>query len=195
MGRRDAGQLFADHHADDLGDGRVVAFLDAVIAAAAAAFFQGRGQVGRDTRHAAGADRLDPGLLDRLVDVAGDLAARHMPGMGFRIVVAQAQGHRIGLAPQVRDFVVAQFARGQGQMRRLALDAGRLAGEADGQLAPARHRPHRGAGDPLEFLDRIGSVAHAKIIPRSPSPRFLGTDHEMVTLTPDSGSSVPKQRW
>ena len=77
FGRRGAQQLLAGDQADHVGDRRVVLGLDAGMAALVGALAPQRREIVGDAGHAAGAERLDADLLDRLEDRARRLAARH----------------------------------------------------------------------------------------------------------------------
>ena len=74
---------------------------------------QGREVVG-DAGHAPGAQRLDADLFDRLEDRPRGLAARHAAQMRLAVVVAQLQGHRIGLAAHAAHILDRQVARRHG---------------------------------------------------------------------------------
>ena len=123
--RRGAQKLLAGDQADHVGDRRVVLGLDAGMAALVGALApQGREIVG-DAGHAAGAQRLDADLLDRLEDRARGLAARHAAQMRLAVVVAQLQRHRIGLAAHAAHILDRQVAGRHGDARLAARAASR----------------------------------------------------------------------
>ena len=112
-------QLLAGNQADHVGDRRVVLGLDAGVAALVGALApQRRGVVG-DAGHALGA-RLDADLLDRLEDRPRSLAARHAAQVGLAVVVAQLQGHQIGLAAHAAHILDRRVARRHGDARLAA---------------------------------------------------------------------------
>ena len=100
--RRLAGQPLAHHHGDGLLDRRVGAVGDLVELAAMEAVVDHRGEIVLHAEHAARADRLDAGLLDRVEHRARLLAAGHQPAMHRRIVAGELERHRIGVAAHDR---------------------------------------------------------------------------------------------
>src|SRR5690606_19235291 len=71
LGRRIAGQPFADDEAEKLGGNEFAAFGNVVEAAGAAALRQIGGEVPAHARHRERAQRLDAALFRRVVDGAG----------------------------------------------------------------------------------------------------------------------------
>ena len=123
----------------------------------------GAGEIGGDPGHAAGAERLDPDLLERLEDRAGDLAVRVETLVQLDVVVAQAERRAIGLAAHPGHVLRRPWPPRRGKRRRLAagfrprlaLAPGLAGAEGDAERRPVRHRP-AGRGDrPLKDLDPL----------------------------------------
>ena len=139
--RQFAGQPFADDHGKRVLDRRVGAVGDLIVLAAMEAVVEHRGEVLRDPAHAAGADRLDAGLLDRLEHRARLLAAGHELAMHRRIVTGEPQRDRIGVAAHDRGLALVETARRLRQPRLAARQARALGGERDLDVALAARSP------------------------------------------------------
>ena len=90
-----AGQPFADQQADGFGDRHFLGRGNMLVATHPAALFKCRFQIVGDARHAAAAERFDPGLLDNVENLPGDPAAWHRLHVGDVIVIAQSERERI----------------------------------------------------------------------------------------------------
>src|SRR3546814_7610967 len=99
---------------------------DAVQALATLALLHGRREILADARHAPRTQRLDPRLLQGLVEHRGHIAARHAARMELGVMIADLQRDRIGLAAQLGDFLRRQIAAREGNAGAIAGDAGRL---------------------------------------------------------------------
>ena len=110
------------------------------------------GEVGPDAGHAAGADGLAAGLLDRLPGGAGVGALGHVGAVDARVVDGEAQRHGVGLAAQDRGLGAGELAGRLGQAGGVAGDHGAVGAEGDLEIADARDRPH-GRGQCL--LERL----------------------------------------
>ena len=132
--RRLAGQPLAHHHGDGLLDRRVGAIGDLVELAAMETVVDHRGEVALHAEHAARADRLDAGLLDRIEHRARLLAAGHEPPMHRGIVAGELQRHRVGIAAHDGGLLAGQLARRLGQPHLAADQAGPLGGKGHLEL-------------------------------------------------------------
>jgi hypothetical protein len=148
----------------------------------------GAGEVAGDPGHPAGAERLDPDLLERVEHRAGELALGVEPPVQLRVVMTQAQRGAVGLAPNPGHVLARHGAprHWQGDARRLggrrALALGLAGAKGDVERRPMRHRP-AGRGDrALEDLEPL------------PAGRHAGPAQVSVTLAVLSGSSTPKHR-
>ena len=187
--RRLAGQPFAHHQRDRFLDRRIGAVGDLVELAAMEAVVEHGGEILGDARHAACADRLDAGLLDRLEHGARLLAARHQLAMHHRIVTGELERDRVGMAAHDRGVRAGELARRLGQARLAADEAGALGREGDFELGLARDRA-QASGD--RALERLGR-GFLRGISRLDVRRHPGAQLS-ATFTDDSGSSTPKQR-
>ena len=151
--RRHAGEPLAHQHGERLLDRRVGAVGDLVELAAMEAVVDHGGEIFRDARHAARADRLDARLLDRLEHRARLLAARHQLAMHRRIVAGELERDRIGMAAHDRGLGPGELARRLRQPRLAADHAGPLGRERHLELGLARDRA-QAAGD--RALERLG---------------------------------------
>ena len=121
--RRFAGQPLAHDHGKRVLDRRVGAIGDLVVLAAMEAVVEHGGEIPRDSAHAARADRLDAGLLDRFEHRARLLAAGHELAMHRRIVTGEPQRDRIGVAAHDRGLALVEPARRLRQPRLAAGEA------------------------------------------------------------------------
>ncbi len=135
--RRLAGQPLAHHHGKRFLDRRVGAIGDFVELAAVKAVVEHGGEILRHPAHAAGADRLDAGLLDRLEHRARLLAAGRKLAMHRRVVTGEPQRDRIGMAAHDRGFALVEPARRLRQARLAADQTRTLGGETDFEVALA----------------------------------------------------------
>ena len=142
-----------------------------------------------DARHAACADRLDAGLLDRVEDGARLLPARHELAMNHRVVTGELERDGVGMAAHDRGVRAGELSRRLRQARLAADNAGALGRERDFELGFARDRAQT-SGD--RALERLGWRFFEG---------FLGLMFDDIpaaqlsaTFTDDSGSSTPKQR-
>ena len=154
-GRRHfAGQPLAHHHGQRILDRRIGAVGDLVELAAVEAVVEHGGEISCDAAHAARADRLDAGLLDRLEHGARLLAAGRELAMHGRIVTGEPQRHRIGVAAHDRGLALGEPARRLRQPRLAAGQARPLGGERHFEIALAGDRAQADADRALERLGR-----------------------------------------
>ncbi len=151
--RRHAGEPLAHQHRERLLDRRIGAVGDLVELAAMEAVVDHGGEVLGDARHAARADRLDAGLLDRVEHRARLLAAGHELAMHIGVVTGELERDRVGMPAHDRGFAGAELARRLRQSRLAADDARALRRERDFQLRLARDGA-QAAGD--RALERLG---------------------------------------
>jgi hypothetical protein len=177
-----AGHGLAHQQAHHLGEIVLLPRVDAGIALLPAMFLERGGEVLGDAGHALRADRLDPRGLDRIEDLAGERSPRALLAVGLDVVVLQLERDRIGLAAGAGDFVGRHVARGRGQPRLAAQEAGlpaagRTGGEAHLDVIALADRADRRAGDAAKLIDRIFRSSHRAISasvapwPRCPSGR------------------------
>ena len=84
-----AGELLAHDHGERFGDRHLFRRRAVVVALAPAALLKRGIEVCRHPGQSAGAQRLDPCLLDRVVDCARGLAARLLAHVGALVVIAE----------------------------------------------------------------------------------------------------------
>ena len=157
------------HHADSLGDRRVLDVGDPRVAARLAAPGKRGIEIGRDARHVPGSDGLDPHLFERLEYRPRGFPGGRAPGMQIGIVVAQLERHGIGFAAQLRYLALGQIARGDGEAG-LVLDQPRFRAEIDRYVLTPGNGAHRRAGDAAERLDRSIGRRGTHLPDRVPSP-------------------------
>ena len=155
-----------------------------LVALAAIALFEHRGEVGGDADHPPRAEGFDPRLLDAFENRARGFAGGRALHVNGRVVVAQLQGERVGGAAHRCGLGLAQFARRQGQPQPRPGRARRLGAEAHRDVVPVGDRPHGRGGRALEGIGRGFGFGHRD-----------APCHAEWTRTPVSLSSVPKQRW
>ena len=139
--RRHPGQALAHQHGQRIRQRRIGPVGDLVELAAMEMIVEHRVQVFRNARHATRADRLDPGLLDRLEHAARLRIARHQFAMHLWIVTGKFQRDRIGVAAHDRGVTLRHFARRLRQPRLARRKARTLGGEGHFQLRRLRNRP------------------------------------------------------
>ena len=122
-GRRLAGHPLAGQQGDDVGHRRVGQGFELVQRLLGPGVLVDGAQVRLDPAQRIGADGLDPGLLQRVVDRSAERRGRPAPGVGGGVVVGQAQGHLVGQAPDARGVSRRQVAR---RMRQHGAVAGEL---------------------------------------------------------------------
>ena len=165
-------------------DRRIGAVGDLVVFAAMKAVVEHGGEVLRHAAHAARADRLDAGLLDRLEHRARLLAAGHEFAMHGRVVAGEPQRDRIGVAAHDGRLALIEPARRLRQPRLAAGQPGALGGEGDLEIALAGDRAQADADRALERLGRrvLGGAfgldvgGHSALLrspPRAGSRRFV----------------------
>ena len=148
-----AGQALAHHQRQRLLDGRVGALGDLVELAAAVALVEHGAEILRDASHAAGADRLDARLLDRLEHRPRLLPDRLQAAVHGGIVAGELERDGIGVAAHDRGLALAELARRLRQPHLVARDQARaFGGEGDLQLAVARDGAQAAAERALERL-------------------------------------------
>ena len=152
--RRHAGEPLAHQHGERLLDRRVGAVGDLVELAAMEAVVDHGGEVLGDAGHAARADRLDAGLLDRLEHRARGLAARHELPMHARIVTGELERDRVGVPAHDRGLAGGELARRLRQPDLAADHAGALGREGDFEVGLARDRAQAAGHRALERLGR-----------------------------------------
>ncbi len=184
--RRHAGQPFAHQHRQRIGQRRIGAVGDLVELAAMEVIVEHRGEVFRNPRHAARADRLDAGLLDRLEHAARLRIAGHQLAVQLRIVTGELERDGIGVAAHDGGIALGHLARGLGQPRLAGRKARPLGREADLELGRLRDRLEAGRHRALERLGRsflgvaefgVGGGAHVASHPssrRRPGPITTG---------------------
>jgi len=160
--RRLAGELLAGQQANRLGESDVAALAHPLVALAAVTLDQRRGQVAGDADHAAGAERLDAGLLDRVVDGAGHLAGRHAALVDRLVMVLDAQRQRVGGAADLRRVLEREVAAGRRQLDPRPRRGRRLGAVGHRHLAALGDGAHRRRGRPLEDLRRRLALFHAR---------------------------------
>ena len=119
------------------------------------------GEVGGDARHALGADRLHPCLLDGIETRTTRGRLRGQSAMHLGIVAGETQRHGIGVAAHDRGILRIEPSRRLGQpcfrAFRGADQAGALWRVGHLELGVARHRTHATSDRPLErLLGRLG---------------------------------------
>ncbi len=149
-----AGQPLAHHERDRLLDRRIGAVGDLVEFSAMETVVEHGREILRHAGHAARADRLDAGLLDRLEHRARLLPARHQLAMHDRIVTGELERDRIGMAAHDRGVGSGELARRLGQACLAADDAGPFGGEGDFELGLAGDSAQAARDRPLERLGR-----------------------------------------
>ncbi len=149
-----------------------------------------RAQIGGDAGHVAGADHLDAGLLERVVDVLGLARAGAAGGVDGVVMVAEAERDAVGGAAQPRHLGGRQGAGRQRQAGALADQAGGAGLERDlhlGLLAIARSTP---AVARLNSSDRVLSLPAASAhraaaqmrLPRADAGRDVLVEAALVVL-------------
>ena len=134
-----ASQSLSHHQSDRFLDGRIRPVGDLVEFAAVEPVIEHGRQIPGNARHAAGANRLDTSLLDRLEEGARLLAARHKPPMHQRIMAGELERDRIGVAAHDRGIRSAELSRRFGQAYLSGHNTRAFGGEC--------HREVRLAGD------------------------------------------------
>ena len=129
-----AGQSLSHHQRDRFLDGRIRPVGDLVDFAAVEAVIEHGRKILGNARHAAGANRLDTGLLDRLEHGPRLLAARHKLSMHQRIVAGELERDRIGVAAHDRGIRSAELSRRLGQARLSGHDPRAFSGECHAEV-------------------------------------------------------------
>ena len=111
-------------------------------------------EVLRHAAHAARADRLDPGLLDRLEHRARLRSAGNELAVHRRIVTSEPQRDGIGMAAHDGGLALVEPARRLRQPHLAAGQAGPLGGKRDFEIAIAGDRAQADADGALERLGR-----------------------------------------
>jgi hypothetical protein len=148
LGRRLAGEPLADLEAERGPERNLRAIAGPGYRVRAHPHLDRRRKVGPDPGHRPGAQRLDPGLLDRVEHRPGDLVRRSAAGVHSRIVVPKLERGGVGIAPGLRDLLRGEGAAGHRHLDALARGGGRIGRKAELQLRLAGDRP-RGAGQNL----------------------------------------------
>ena len=114
-----------------------------------------RVDIRQGTRHFARPERLDPGRLHRLEDLARHRATGGVFRMRGRVVMPQPHRQRIGGAARLHDLVTGHAPADLRQPHRVARHARGIGGEGHVQLGLVRERARRlGQG----LLEGIGGV-------------------------------------
>ena len=129
--RRLAGKPFADDHGDGILERRIGPVGDLVVFAAMKTVIEHGGKVLRHAAHAARADCLDAGLLDRLKHRARLLAAGHEFAMHGRVMTGKPQRDRVGVTAHDGRLSLIEPARRLRQPRFAAGQPGALGREGD----------------------------------------------------------------
>ena len=111
-GRRHAGQALAHQHRQRIRQRRIGTIGDFVELAAMEMVVEHRAEVFRNARHAARADRLDAGLLDRLEHAARLRIAGHQLAMQLCIVAGDLERDGVGVATHDRSVTLGHLSRG-----------------------------------------------------------------------------------
>ena len=149
-----AGQPLAHDHRNRFLERSIGAIGDLVELAPVETVVEHGRKVLRHAGHAAGADRFDAGLLDRLEHGTRLLPARHQLAMHHRIVAGELERNGIGMTAHDRGVPSRELARRLGQPRLAADDAGALGGERDLELRLPRDGSHATGHRSLERLGR-----------------------------------------
>jgi hypothetical protein len=118
------------------------------------AVLQHGGEVARDARHAAGADRLDAGLLDGVEDGARVAALGLELAVEGGVVAGEAERDGVRMPARDRGLARVEPARGLGEPRLAAREAGPLGRELHVHLGVARDGAQAGRDRLLEGLGR-----------------------------------------
>jgi hypothetical protein len=124
-------------------------------------------EIGRDPHHAPGAQRLNPGLLNRLKDRARQGRTRRTPAVHRIVMIAQAQSQAVGGAAQLGGLLGRKVARRVWQAHPRAAHTCRLRPEADSHVVALGNRAQRRCRRPLEDLGRRILLGHQRITSRS----------------------------
>ena len=152
--RRLAGQTLAHQHRDRILDRRIGAVGDLVELAAVEAVVEHGREILRHAVHAAGADRLDPRLLDGVEHRARLLSARSQAAMHGRIMAGELERDRIGMAAHDRGILPAELARRLRQPHLLAGEPRPLGGKRDLEVRLPGDRAQATRDRALERLGR-----------------------------------------
>ncbi len=152
--RRLAGEPLAHQHRQRVLDRRIGAVGDLVEFAAVETVVEHGGEIFGDAAHAARADRLDAGLLDRFEHRARLLAAGHELAVHGRIVTGEPERNRIGVAAHDRRLALVEPPRRLRQPRLAAGEPRPLGGERNFEIALAGDRAQANADRALERLGR-----------------------------------------
>jgi len=107
-----------------------------------------------NARHAARADRLDAGLLDRLEHAARLRIAGHQLAMQLGVVTGDLERDGVGMAAHDRGVTLGHLARGLGQPRLAGRKPRALGCEAHVELGRLGDRLEAGGDRALERLGR-----------------------------------------
>jgi hypothetical protein len=164
--RHAAGHGLPGEHPKRLRQGGLLAARRLAVAALAAALLERPVEVFRHPGHAAHADCLVAGLLDRVEDLSGERIDRLAAAVQGAVVVAQAQRRRVGAAAHLDHLPRVQIARrrldpklGSGQ----ALGVGR---EGNGDVLALADRAHGSASGPAEALEIGFALTHGRLTVR-----------------------------
>ena len=192
-GRRlQAGEHLAGDQAHGVGQGNLLAGDGAVQPVGAGPHLQHFGDIGGGAGHQPGAQGLDPGLLDHLVDLAGVGTLRHPPLVQAVIVIAKAQRDGIGGAAQPVQIRLDHRARRGRQPHLHAPDAAIAGGEAHVQVGAAGHGLQGGGGGAPDHLS--GAFAPVAVLAGAVALQRRSSIQANMRAGP-SGRSAPKQRW
>jgi hypothetical protein len=138
--RRLAGQSLSYHQRDSFLDRRIRPVGDLVEFAAMKSIVEHGREVLGNAGHAAGADRLDAGLLDCLEYGARLLPARHELAMHHGVVAGELECDRVGVSADDCRIRAAELAWRLGQPRLAGHDAWTLRGKSNFELGLAGDR-------------------------------------------------------
>ena len=125
-------------------------------------------QVGAHACHVPGAQALDPHILQAVEDEARDLALGREAAVHPLVMVADAQGGPVRLAPEPAQLARDQIRPGHAEAHRIRPDLRPLApilaaAEGHVQGRPFGDRPDRGAQRPLQLVQVLpGRVRHVR---------------------------------
>ena len=223
--RKLAEHRLAREQPEHLGKRRLLGIAEAVEVQRCDPRFECGVEIDGDPGHRLRAEHLAPGLFQRIEHLAGLCAARHLPSVERRVMVAQLQRYGVGLAAGAHDLLIRQRRIRTLDPHRVPVCAGVLGHELDVDLLGAADRPRHCRGGPAKLVEALVRPARAVLqecchrlcrVPRAArlearkevtcrsegalrgSQQMCGSFTSLqvrVTWTPVSGSSVPKQRW
>ena len=239
----------AREQSEHLGQRRLLGVREAIEVQRRDARLEGGIEIDGDAGHRLRAEHLAPRLLQGVEHLPGLGAARHVPGVERRIVVAQLQRRRVGLSAGAHHLLIRKRRVRTLDPHRVSRRTRILGHELDVGLLGAADRPRHRRGAPAKLVEGLAGPARAVLqqcghrlcgvrcrthVQARGQPRAVADPGRAfavgvpfghgrsgqalrraarrppvagwmcrsvtgvqvrVTLTPVSGSSVPKQRW